>query len=197
MRKKFVIGINKEEKEIIIGEMEITTRNGYKEFSASFDVGTAFDIEEVQDDDYIEEYCSDYWDCLDADSKLELLYDGDRTKEEAFEDMFRYADYHDIKDCSCTDIEIEIEDGTTINFETTCGGQHDIRDDKDYYKNIVFTDKKAVELLLELWDEYHLKSIEDNAEIEEQINYVIEKLEKYTMYSDDTEKFIKENIKEL
>lgn len=103
MEKKFLLGING--KNILIGEIEITTRNGYKEFTASFDEGEAFGIDSID----LNEMCQDQWDCLDPESKLDLLYDGDRTREDVFDEWTRYSDYHKFIDCSCTDIEIEIE----------------------------------------------------------------------------------------
>lgn len=194
LRKNMLLGINKETKEIYFGEIEITTRNNYKEFTASFDVGEAFDIEEID----LTEESQNQWDCLDNETKLDLLYDGDRTREDVFDEWTRYNDYHDFIDCSCTDIEIEIENGTIINFRTTCGGQHDIREDEENYKNIIFTDKTAVEKILNLWDLYHLKNItEHEKEIEKEIKYILDKIGMYTMYSEKTENFIKEYIKEL
>lgn len=191
--KKFLLGVNPEQKTIYFGELEITDRNGYKELTASFDVGEAFDVEDLD----LEEMCQEQWDCLDNDSKLDLLYDGDRTREDVFEDWTRYADYQEFRDCSCTDYEVTLESGELINFETISGGQCDIRENKEEYNNIVFTNKKAVELLLKLWDLYHLKNIEkDLKEIENKINFILSELDKYTK-RENIKNFIKENIKEL
>lgn len=195
IRKNFLLGVNKEENKIYFGEIEITTRNGYKEFAASFNVGEAFNVDDID----LQEQCQDLWDCYDAQQKLDLLYDGDRTREDVFEDWTRYSDYKEFKDCSCTDYETELNNGQTINFETTCGGQHDIREDKEDFNNIIFTDKKAVDLILELWDKYHLKNIEKNLqEIETKINEILKRIDKYNDKEyKNIENFIKANIEEV
>lgn len=195
IRKNFLLGVNKEEGKIYFGEIEITTRNGYKEFTASFDVGEAFDIDDID----LQEQCQDLWDCYDAQQKLDLLYDGDRTREDVFDDWTRYSDYKEFKDCSCTDYETELNNGQTINFETTCGGQHDIREDKEEFNNIIFTDKKAVDLILELWDKYHLKNIENNIQdVENKINEILKRIDKYSDRKyENIENFIKSNIEEV
>lgn len=194
LRKKFVLGINKKEKEIIIGEFEITSRNGYKEFTANFDIGKAFDIEEIN----LDEKCEDNWDCLDSETKIKLLEDGEITKQDVFDNWTCYSDYYDFVDCSCTNLEITLENNQTINFETTCGGQHDIRENEEYYKNIVFTNDTAVKLLLNLWDNYHfLKNVEDVKSVENDINYIINNLKNFTLYSENTKEFIKNNIDEV
>lgn len=195
IRKNFLLGVNKEENKIYFGEIEVTTRNGYKEFTASFDVGEAFDIDDID----LQEQCQDLWDCYDAQQKLDLLYDGDRTREDVFDDWTKYSDYKEFKDCSCTDYEIELNNGQTINFETTCGGQHDIREDKEEFNNIIFTDKKAVGLILELWDKYHLKNIENNMQdVENKINEILKRIDKYNDREyENIENFIKANIEEV
>lgn len=195
IRKNFLLGINKEENKIYFGELEVTTRNGYKEFTASFDVGEAFDIEEID----LQEECESLWECYDTEQKLDLLYDGDRTREDVFDEWTRYSDYKEFIDCSCTDFETTLNNGQTINFETTNGGQYDIRENEEEYNNIIFTDKKAVELILELWDKYHLKNIEnDLKEVEDKINEILERLDKYNDREyKNIENFIKNNILEV
>lgn len=195
IRKNFLLGINKEENKIYFGEIEVTTRNGYKEFTASFDAGEAFDIEEID----LQEQCQNLWDCYDAEQKLDLLYDGDRTREDVFDDWTRYSDYKEFRDCSCTDYETELNNGQTINFETTNGGQYDIRENKEEYNNIIFTDKKAVNLILELWDKYHLENIEKNIEeVENKINEIFKRIDKYNDKEyKNIKNFIKSNIEEV
>ena len=185
MERKFLLGVNKNK--ILIGEIEITTRNGYKEFTASFDEGEAFDIDNID----LAEQCQDEWDCLDEATKLDLLYDGDRTREDVFDEWTRYSDYHDFIDCSCTDIEIETKDGVLVNFETTCGGQHDVRDENDFDK-WKFTNKQAFEIIMYLWDNYHLKEITEKEE--KHFNEACELLKDYKPHSEQSKNFIKENL---
>ena len=136
LRKKILLGINKEENKIYFGEIEITTRNNYKEFTASFDVGEAFLIDDI-DEEYVENYKNEYWNCLDSETKINLLKDGEITKEDFFEN-WDVDDYHDYVDCSCTDYETILNNGQTINFETVRSGQCDIREDKVDFENIIF-----------------------------------------------------------
>lgn len=211
IRKNFLLGINKKENKIYFGEIEIRSprywsreKGNYtdetkQDFSASFDAGEAFDIEDI-DENYKNDYKNDYWDCLDAETKINHLEDGEITKEEFFENWeINGDDYRDFKDCSCTDYETTIESGQTINFETTNGGQYDIRENAEEFKNIIFTDKKAVLLILELWDKYHLKNINDNIEeVENKVNEILKRLDKYKSYNyENIENFIKKHIKEV
>lgn len=195
-RKEFLLGI--EGNKIFTGEIEITTRNHYKEFTASFNIGEAFDIGDI-DEDYINEYYENLWDCFDAEQKLNYLDDGRKTKEDVFADWQYNEDYKNIIDCSCTDFELTLKGGKTINFDTSSCGQCDIREHAEDFENIIFTDKKAVLLFLELWDKYHLENIEkDIQEIEPKIEYILKKLEPYNVdnyaYNEEFDKFIIENI---
>lgn len=190
MRKTYLLGVNGNK--IYIGNIEVTTRNGYKEFTASFNVGEAFDISKI-DEDYKNDYYEELWNCYDAQYKLDLLDDGNKTKDEVIADWSYDDDYRNIIDCSCTDYELNLKNGTTINFESSCCGQHDIREEDDY-NNTKFTNKEAVEMILDLWDEYHLKNIEDNKKVEDILNKIYELLEDYEEETDKFDKFIIDNI---
>lgn len=206
IRKNFLLGINKDTNKIYFGEIAIdnphfwnSEKGNYtdinkQDFSASFDVGEAFNIEDVD----LQQDCQNLWDCYSAEEKIKLLYDGDRTREDVFEDWTRYSDYKNFRDCSCTDYETTLNNGQTINFETTCGGQHDIREDKEEYDNIVFTDECAVKEILKLWDKYHLKNISGKKDVEEKINNILKKLGKYECHEyENIKNFIRENIQEV
>ena len=193
IRKKYLLGVNK--KRLFIGDFEIRNWNGYNEFTASFSVGEAFNIEDI-DDEYIYNYMEDLWDSVDDETKLNWLDDGEITKQEYFEQSTQYAEYREIVDCSCTDYEITLKDGKTINFETTGCGQCDIREQEDF-EEIKFTNKNGVMLLLELWDKYHLKKIEaeDEAEISEKINKMMELLGDFDRFHyENIEDFLVENV---
>lgn len=192
-RKKYLLGVNK--KRLFIGEFEIRNWNGYNEFAASFSAGEAFNIEDI-DDEYIYNYMENLWDSVDDETKLNWLDDGEITKQEYFEQSTQYAEYREIVDCSCTDYEITLKDGKTINFETTGCGQCDIREQENF-EEIKFTNKNGVMLLLELWDKYHLKKIEaeDEAEILEKINKMMELLGDFDRFHyENIEDFLVENI---
>ena len=93
----------------------------------------------------------------------------------------------DIVDCSCTFLQIDTKKGLA-NFETISCGQHDITED-DFYNELVFTNKEVVLELLDMWKQYHLKTITT-----EQVNRLNELLNKLEPYNYDTNE---ENVKEF
>lgn len=185
MRKRYLLGTMGNQ--IVVGEIEVYSDG---RFAASFDMGEAFDIETINQD-YIEDYLAELWASYDAAGKLDLLEDGDITREDVFDRWRADSDYHDYKDCSCTDCEIEIGN-TTYNFESVCGGQHDIREERDFDK-MKFTNKKAVLELLKLWDEYHLRPMDEGVMMK--LDQIQKSLEAYRWsYGEETENFIRENL---
>lgn len=186
MKKLILLGVK--QNNIITGEFEITTRNGYKEFRATFNEGELFNIDDVN----YREWFDEYWNCIGSEEKLYLLDDGKITKEEAYKNWKKSLyGYRDVCDCSCTDYEIE-KNGNDYNFLTVCCGQHDIREEN--YKDIIFTNKEVVEKLLYMWDNYHLKKI--NEEIEKNIIDLLDTMTDYKEYEEKFYNFIKENIEE-
>lgn len=152
MRDKFLLGANKDN-EIVFGEFEVTRRNGYPEFSASFDTVRPFNGDNFN----LEDYYSDYVDEFDEKTVLNWLkqYDckpselGGRLADEC-------TDARDALDCSLYPEEINI-DGESWFFESGSCGQHDIRDEMEEIIN-----PEAYELLLKLWDLHHLKQVDDD-----------------------------------
>ena len=190
MKRTILLGVNGDT--IYTGEIEVTTRNGYKEFTASFNIGWAFDVNNI--DDRAEDYFEELWNNSDDERKLEMLQDGEITKAEARDNFINSIyDYRDIIDCSCTDYELnDMTNGDTINFETESCGQCDIRREPDV-ENTIFTNKEAVMKLLELWDSFHLKEITEAQE--QEINSILESMSSYEPYEDKFEDFIRNNIK--
>lgn len=185
MKKTILIGVKNNA--IITTNLEITERNGYPEFTASFNVGEAFNVDCINED-YKKEYFEEVWNCYDAETKLNLLDDGEKTKKDVISDWDYYSDYTEIKDCSCTNYEIT-NNNITINFETIECGQHDVREDADFL-NMRFTDEKLFNDIMYYWNNYHLKEV-NNEQIEE-IKKLMES--NFTEYGDDFENFIKNNI---
>ena len=176
IRKTVLLGVKNNQ--VITADIEIRDWNGYPELGISFNHGKAFNIDTI-DDDYKRQYAEDYWDCLDAKTKLDMLNDGLYTKDEALQDIIDgsyYGDYHDFIDVSCTDYELEHE-GKTINFDTIGAGQYDVREDDDF-KDMIFTDEKMFNNIIYFWDHYHLKEINDE-QIEEIKNAINEQFEEY------------------
>ena len=186
--EQFLLGVINNH--IILGEIEIRDWNGYDEFSASFDVGEAFNID--IDKNEIEDYWNDYWDILTDTQKLEILDDGEITKRDWLDERVDNTHYTNIKDCSCTDLEMDFND-ITINFESISCGQHDVREDV-CFNQMIFTNKEAFDMLMYLWDNYHIKKIDDEGK--EQFNKIIELLNDYNWYDGEkVEEFIRENLK--
>lgn len=185
--EQFLLGVMGNQ--IVLGEIEIRDWNGYDEFSASFDVGEAFNIDLNEEE--IKDYWYDYWDILTDTQKLEILEDGEITKQDWIDDKLYNTYYADIKDCSCTDLEMDFN-GITINFETISCGQCDVREDV-CFNQMIFTNKEAFDMLMNLWDNYHLKEIDDSGK--EQFNKIIELLDDYNWCGGEkVEEFIRENL---
>ena len=169
MGKKYLLGINNYN-EIVFAEFGITTRNGYNEFSACFDTVAPFEVEESDGLEYMEELLES---CYDDGDKYRLCVQYDCTPSELPQIMAENEHIQtnaDEKDCSLYSNRIYIDD-VEYAFETSCGGQHDIRNEgmKEY------TNKKAVEELLNLWDNYHLEKVDDS--IVEKVTKLQEELE--------------------
>ena len=187
MEKKFLLGVMGNQ--IVVGNFEIRDWNGYDEFSASFDLGEAFDINLSQEE--IENYWNDYWDYLDSDTKLDILDDGESTKQVWLDEKVDETYYTDIRDCSCTDLEMDFN-GVTINFETISCGQYDCRKD-EAFKDMKFTNKEAFDKLMDLWDNYHLREV--NEDIKRELGEIEDLLSPYDWYGgDEVVDFIEQNL---
>jgi hypothetical protein len=179
MCKKYLLGAT-EDREIVFGEFEVTQRNGYSEFTASFDTvrpfkGSDYDLEEYfegwmdgLDKAYLYDLCEQHW-CSPQDLPSKLA-------DECY-------DVRDALDCSLYPEEMKIDDEYWY-FESSIWGQHDTREDgMDEY-----TDKEAYDLLHELWDAHHLKKVDSE---------VVEKVQKLTQMLEevDEEEWIEDYIR--
>lgn len=193
MRKTILLGVNGSQ--IYTGEFEIRTLcQGGKYFSASFNIGWAFDVNNT--DSWAEDYFEELWNNSDDERKLEMLQDGDITRKEArdnfINDTYYYSGYRAFIDCSCTDYEVDMPNGDTINFETGSCGQCDIRKQTNF-ENTVFTNKEDVMKLLEFWDNFHLKEISKAQE--EEINNLLNELAPFEEWGTKFEDFISDNVR--
>lgn len=186
MRKKYLLGINNNN-EIVFGEFEVRGQNDEKIFSASFDTVAPFEVEESDGIEYMEELLDS---CYNDGDKYRLCIQYDCAPSELPQIMAEneYIQTNaDERDCSIYDNRIYVGD-VEYAFESMSCGQHDIRDEgmKEY------TNKKAVEELLNLWDNYHLKKVDDSiiektAKLQEELeldcteeeNKIAEYIEKY------------------
>lgn len=182
MRNKYLLGATKDN-EIVFCEFEVTERNGYPEFSASFDTVRPFNGSDVD----LEYYFEDYADPRTMDAEW-IIYQCDRLHCCPM-DLPRHLadecnDPRDAIDCSLYDKEFDI-DGDKWYFESSCCGQHDTRDEMEIYIN-----KAAYNELIELWDKYHLKKV-SKPMITKKLKSIIERLEIV-----DEEEWIKNYIRE-
>lgn len=152
MTKKYLIGATKEN-DIVFAEFGITTRNGYNEFTASFEtvrpfIGTNYDLAE-----YFEDMIDS---CFDDAEKYRLCEQYNCRPSKLAKSMAnKCEDVRDALDCSLFP-EHYVIDGDDWYFESGSCGQHDTRDEMDEIINI-----DAYNALHDLWDNYHLKAVDD------------------------------------
>ena len=181
MKKTILLGATKNK--MVLGEFDLYSDNI---FTASFDIGELIYVDDI-DEDYMSRYFEDLWDGFDDTTKLDCLRDGDITRDDWIESQIDDSYYDDIVDCSCTFLQIDTKKGLA-NFETISCGQHDFTQD-DFYNEMVFTNKEVVLELIDMWKQYHLKTITT-----EQVNRLNELLNQLEPYNYDTNE---RNVKEF
>lgn len=152
MRMKYLLGatINNE---IVFGEFEITHRNGYAEFTASFSTVKPFNGDNID----LEDYLTDWIDSMDKATLYDMCYDRDcKPSELASELASECGDIRDVMDCSLYPECYEVN-GNSWYFESSGCGQHDTRNEMEE-----IIDLDAYNLLHKLWDEYHLKKVDED-----------------------------------
>ena len=191
MRKKYLLGATADG-EIVFAEFEAThprywsqekgnwTDETVRQFSASFDTvrpfkGSDYDLEEYYEGwmdginkEYLYDLCERHW-CSPQDLPGKLADECD--------------DVRDALDCSLYPEEINIDDEYWY-FESGSCGQHDTREDGMYE----YVNEEAYNLLHELWDKYHLKTIDEDGI--KQMQKVVELLEEV-----DEEEWIEDYIR--
>ena len=170
MKNKFLLGATANN-DLVFGEYELTERNGFRQFSASFDVVRPF----REDDFDAEEYAESELECYDKAQKYDLCERYDCSPSELV-DYFveKYdGDPREAMDCSLFPEGYEI-DGTNWYFESMCCGQHDIKKEE---KMKVYTNKAAFDMLYTLWDTFHLKEVNDNCLAV--LNQFLHRMQKY------------------
>lgn len=178
MRRKYLLGATTD-REIVFGEFEVTTRNGYPEFTASFDTVRPFNDDDVDLTDYFENFVYD----IGKEAAYDLCERNMCSPQDLPEILAdECTDPRDALDCSIYPEEMNIDDKYWY-FESSCGGQHDTREDMDEYTN-----KEAYDLLHELWDAYHLKKVDN--EVVDKVNKLVDILEEV-----DEEEWIEDYIR--
>ena len=163
---KYLLGATKD-KEIVFAKLEITTRNGYSEFTASFDTVKPFTAGEVDIKDYYENLIDE----MDDKWLVQTLKQYDCPFSELAENLANdNSEIQDVRDCSIYSEIIEIDD-TEWYFESYTGGQHDTREEMD-----IIINKEIYNKIHELWDNYHLKKVDES--IIEEVNKLQTELQK-------------------
>lgn len=185
MRKKLLLGATKE-KEIVFAEIELTHRNGYPEFTASFDTVRPFKETDYNLEDFFEEYNDPR--VMGAEWVLEQCKLHNCSPQNLpYELAMECDDIRDAIDCSLFPECYEIRDdyGYKQNwyFESSSCGQHDTREDMAEY-----VDKGAYNTIHSLWDLYHLQEVNEEKCIER-----IEEVER--LLNEDWEEWICDYIR--
>jgi hypothetical protein len=152
---KYLLGAT-HEGEIVLGEFGIRNWNGYNEFSASFYLVEPFTENELEDP--IEYYENMLEECYTNDDKYDLCVKYDCKPSELAEHMMDECGSNpmDIRDCSLFPETINV-DSMNYYFNNSSWGQCDTRNYMAEYTN-----KEAYDLLIDLWDKYHLKEVNDD-----------------------------------
>lgn len=152
MREKYLLGATIDN-ELVFGEFEITNRNGYPEFTASFNAVRPFNGEDYD----LVNYFDNYIDGLGKEYLYDLCERFDCSPSNLPEELANECcDVRDALDCSLYPECYEV-DGESWYFESSSCGQYDSRDDM---QEII--DVKAYNFLHELWDKYHLKKVDND-----------------------------------
>lgn len=176
-RYKFLLGAT-EDNELVFGEFELRNPSYYSKdkgnytdenvlnFSASFDTVMPF-ISQNYD---LIAYFESWIDCQDKG----YLYDECERLDCSPSELPKCLadecdDVRDVIDCSLYSEEITVN-GESWCFESCACGQHDTR--KDKMKE--YTNYEAYNLLNELWDNYHLKQVDE--EVIKQIEKLVDML---------------------
>ena len=177
MRRKFLLGATKNN-EVVFGEVEIRDRNGKLEFSASFNTVYPFEYDET----YLMGRLLNQLDSYDDSYLYNLCKIYDCKPNDLAENVWADSYIEDIIDISLYPDSIEV-DGNEWYFESSSCGQHDTREEMEFYVNETLYNR-----IMELWDEYHLKEI--NNSIVEEVNSILNELEQV-----DEEDWIKNYIR--
>lgn len=156
--KVYLLGVMKDNTILTCDIEKRYQLNNCNQVAIHFNLGRLFNINNT--DDFLRSYFEEYFDNADDRTKICLLENGDITREEYINNEVANSDYQDVCDCSCTNYEIVVNNNT-YNFTTDCGGQYDVREN-DNFKNFIFTNKKAFDLVMMLWDNYHIKKLNDD-----------------------------------
>lgn len=176
MRRKYLLGATAD-REIVFAEFEVTGRNGYQEFTASFDTVRPFKGDDVDLLRYFENFVDD----IGKESAYDLCEQNHCSPQDLPQILAdECSDPRDALDCSLYPEEMNVDDEWWY-FESGSCGQHDTREDgMDEYVN-----KEAYDLLHELWDKYHLKQVGEEVFAQvEKLNEMLEEVDEEEWIAD-------------
>ena len=182
-KKTFLLGII--EKQILTCNIEKRYNlNKRNELAVSFNMGELINVKSIMTHDHIQEWFNELYESSDDYTKLHhYLQDGLTTKDNwltiQVNNIVVNNDYQNIIDCSCTDYEFT-KNKNTYNFETTCCGQCDVREEKNFDK-FIYTNKEAFDDIMLLWDNFHIKQLseEENNKINKELKKIDNLLQNY------------------
>ena len=181
-RTVFLMGLTKQE-ELAFAEFEVTTRNGYNEFTACFDTVTTLFV----DDDVREEQVESILDCYEKEDLYNLCERYDCSPRELSEECIKDWTDEELFDTYSQLNSIELDDDELIIFTNCSGGQHDVRKDGGFVWQV---NEELNNKVLELWDNYHLKEVSDDV-----INTVNELIQQAKQI--DADHIVEDYVKEL
>lgn len=180
MTHKILLGATKS-KEVVFANFGVTTRNGYKEFTASFDLVSPRVIT-LED---IEMYYEDFAENFGKEYAYDMCERCDCKPSELARVLAEDSSVYDTFDLSLFPEEIEI-DGETWYFESSSCGQCDTKGEMEFYVN-----EEVYNKLYDLWTNYHLKEVGEGVETE--IEYILKEMENVDEM-EWIENYIKENL---
>lgn len=140
--------------EIVFADINIYDGGEKPTIGISFDTNRPFNASNVDVVDYFDDWCYG----MDDDFLYRLCVKFDCAPSELAANLADECnDIRDAMDCSLFP-EMYIIDGDDWCFESGCCGQHDTRINgmKEY------TNKEAYDIIHQIWDNYHLKVIDDD-----------------------------------
>lgn len=167
--------------ELVFADFEVITRNGYKEFSCSFDLVYPRTIT----DEDIENYYEDFAENFGKEEAYNMCVNFDCRPSELVSYLARNSSPYKAFDLSLFPEELEI-DGDTWYFESSSCGQCDTKNEMQVYVN-----KKIYDKLYDLWTSHHLKEVGEKEEKE--IEYLLREKENIDQKK-WIEKYIQENL---
>ena len=157
---EFIIGFS-EDHELIIGEFAIKERNGKREFTASFNSVIPF----VATEDYILERIESSLDGLGGEEKYHICEQYDLKPSELVDFIYTNDGIEGAVDISLFSDSFYIDSiSEDVYFESSSCGQYDWRE--NFGKGTYFVNKVFVDLIMRMWDKFHLSEIDEKLEEE-------------------------------